>query len=274
MADLFGDEPVMISEYLPGRVWVGEDRAASGSAALAHGGVDVFVLDDGFQHLALERDLDLVLLDCRHPFGNGHVLPAGPLREPIPNLGRADALVISHVAKDMDASPLKDRLHNLFPGIPVFSCRHMLSGISLMKSGPVFHVDRFAGRIAFAFAGIAGPEGFFGQLRQVGISICGALSFPDHHRYTADDLSRIFRAASRHGAELIITTEKDAVRIPSPYRDALAIARIEIDFGADRQNFLSLIMAGLGYRQPATSFRPDTCFHSTVSSRPSGHRLS
>jgi tetraacyldisaccharide 4'-kinase len=247
LAGLFGDEPVMISEYLPSaRVWVGRDRAASGNAALARAKVDVFVLDDGFQHLALERDLDIVLLDCRSPFGNGHVLPAGPLREPISNLGRADAFVITHAAKDLDAAPLKDKLQRLFPGIPVFACRHMMKGISLMKGGPAFPIDMLSGRRAVVFAGIAGPEGFFGQLRQTGIRICGSLSFPDHHRYTAGDFSKIFRCASDHGAELIITTAKDAVRIPLPYRDALATAQIEIDFGADREGFRALITAGLG----------------------------
>jgi tetraacyldisaccharide 4'-kinase len=245
-----GLRPVVLTrgyEYLPSaRVWVGRDRAASGNAALARAKVDVFVLDDGFQHLALERDLDIVLLDCRNPFGNGHVLPAGPLREPISNLGRADAFVITHAAKDLDAAPLKDKLQRLFPGIPVFACRHMMKGISLMKGGPAFPIDMLSGRRAVVFAGIAGPEGFFGQLRQTGIRICGSLSFPDHHRYTAGDFSKIFRCASDHGAELIITTAKDAVRIPLPYRDALATAQIEIDFGADREGFRALITAGLG----------------------------
>ncbi len=108
LSDLFGDEPVMISEYLPSApVWVGKNRAASGKAALAGGAVDVLVLDDGFQHLALERDLDIVLLDCRSPFGNGFVLPAGPLREPPSNLKRADVLVITHAGKDVDAAAAK-----------------------------------------------------------------------------------------------------------------------------------------------------------------------
>ena len=89
------------------QVWVGRDRAASGDAALARGGVDVLLLDDGFQHRGLERDLDIVLLDCRSPFGNGFVLPAGPLREPIANLGRADAFVITHAGKYAAAGPLK-----------------------------------------------------------------------------------------------------------------------------------------------------------------------
>ena len=257
LAGIFGDEPVMMSECLPSaQVWVGRDRAASGNAALARGGVDVFVLDDGFQHLALERDLDIVLLDCRSPFGNGHVLPAGPLREPVSNLGRADAFVITHAAEELDAAPLKDKLQRLFPGIPVFACRHMMKQISLIKGGPAFPIDTLVGRRAVAFAGIAGPEGFFDRLRHTGIKICGSLSFPDHHRYTAGDFSKIFHCASGRGAEFIITTAKDAVRIPPPYRDALAAVQVEIDFGADREDFCALITAGLG--MPARRVLPAT----------------
>jgi tetraacyldisaccharide 4'-kinase len=247
LAGLFGDEPAMMSEHLPSvPVWVGGDRAASGRAALARGKVDVFVLDDGFQHLSLDRDLDIVLLDCRSPFGNGHVLPAGPLREPISNLARADAFVITHADATLDAAPLKDGLRRLFPGIPVFACRHRIKGISLSKDEPAFPINMLAGRRAVAFAGIAGPEGFFGHLRQSGIRVCGSFSFPDHHRYTADDFAGIFHCASRQAAELIITTAKDAVRIPPPYRDAMVATRIEIEFGADRESFLGFITAELG----------------------------
>ncbi len=216
LADLFGDEPVMISEHLPlAPVWVGRDRAASGREALARSAVDVFVLDDGFQHLALDRDLDIVLLDCRSPFGNGFVLPAGPLREPPSNLKRADALVITHVERDADAAPLRAKLELLFPGIPVFTCRHKMRGLRLRKGEAVFGLSALCDRMAVVFAGIAGPEGFFNDIREAGIKICASFGFPDHHRYTAGDFSRIFQAVSEHGAEMIITTEKDAVRITS-----------------------------------------------------------
>jgi tetraacyldisaccharide 4'-kinase len=242
LSDLFGDEPVMMSAYLPAvPVWVGRDRAASGKAALAQGGVDVLILDDGFQHLALERDLDIVLLDCRSPFGNGHVLPAGPLREPLSNLKRADALVITHADRVIDSAPLTEKLESFFPGTSVFACRHKVRGISLRAGGPVFGLDAFLDRGAVVFAGIAGPDGFFEDLRSAGIKIRETFSFPDHHRYTAADFSMIFRAASEHGAGAIITTAKDFVRIPLPCRDAFAVAEIGIDFGADQEGFCSLV---------------------------------
>jgi len=251
---LFGDEPVMISSYMPkAPVWVGRDRAISGKAALAAGGVDVLVLDDGFQHLSLERDLDVVLLDCRSPLGNGCVLPAGPLREPVSNLKRADVFVLTRADRDIDSAPLKDTLRSLFRGVPVFACRHAVKGITLKKGAPLFDLDSFLDRRVVVFAGIARPELFFADLRKTGMDICKTLSFPDHHRYSAADFSMIFRAASEHDAEVIITTAKDSARIPLPYRGAFAVAEIGIDFGADRQGFCDLTIRSIGWVPPVSA---------------------
>lgn len=241
-AALFGDEPVMMSEYLPEvQIRVGADRAASGAAALSRGGVDVLVLDDGFQHLALHRDLDIVLLDSRSPFGNGHLLPAGPLREPVAHLARADAFVLTHAEKSSTAAALKEELDRLFPGKPVFSCRHVLRGIRPGRCDATIPVEALAGIKAAAFAGIAGPDGFFSGLAGAGIRLCASMGFPDHHRYTEGDFSSIFARASNCGANLIVTTAKDAVRIPSRLRDAFASAEIDMDFSADYEKFRRFI---------------------------------
>ncbi len=247
ISGLFGDEPVMISEYLPSvPVWVESNRVASGMAALERGGVDVLVLDDGFQHLGLYRDLDIVLLDCRNAFGNGFVLPAGPLREPPSSLKRADALVITHAGEDGDAAALGDKLRGLFPGIPVFACGHTLRGISLTKGEPLFPLFSLLDLKAVIFSGIARPEGFFNDLEKAGLRICDSLSFPDHHRYTTGDFSKIFGSASKFGAEVIITTAKDAIRIPLPYRNSIAVAEMGIDFGPGHEGFCSLMRGRLG----------------------------
>jgi tetraacyldisaccharide 4'-kinase len=228
----------MMSEYLPSTpVWVGGDRAASGAAALAGGGVDILVLDDGFQHLALGRDLDVVLLDCRNPFGNGLVLPAGPLREPASNLKRADVFVLTHAAGDVGETALKERLGSLFPSIPTFACRHRLRGIRLERGGPIVNPDDLSGRRAVAFAGIASPVPFFDDIRKAGIEVCQTFSFPDHHRYTFEDLSQVLKSASRHRAGLIVTTAKDCARLPVFLKDIFAVAEIEIDFGPEGEGF-------------------------------------
>jgi tetraacyldisaccharide 4'-kinase len=154
--------------------------------------------------------------------------------------------VITHVDRDADAAPLRAKLEFLFPGIPVFTCRHNVRGIRLRKGEPVFDLSALWDRMAVVFAGIAGPEGFFNDIREAGIRVCASFGFPDHHRYTAGDFSRIFQAVSDYGAEMIITTAKDAVRIPLPYRDAVCVAEIGIDFGSAHEGFRSLTRARLG----------------------------
>lgn len=236
LSELFGDEPVMMSQYLPSTpVWVGSDRAASGEAALAGGDVDILVLDDGFQHLALDRDLDIVLLDCRNPFGNGLLLPAGPLREPLSHLKRADAFVLTHA--EGSSAPLGEKLETLFPAVPVFACNHRLQGIRLGGGGPLLPPGDLSGKRAVAFAGIAAPESFFDDLRQAGIEISRSFDFPDHHRYTPEDLLEVLHSASQCGAALIVTTAKDSMRLPPFLRRLFAVAEIGIDFGPDDENF-------------------------------------
>ena len=199
--------------------------------------MDVLVLDDGFQHLALHRDLDVVLLDCRNPFGNGLVLPAGPLREPPPSLKRADAFVITHAERNGDAAPLKKRLESLFPSIPSFACNHIFRGIRVEKAGPLLHPGDLFGLKAVALAGIAAPESFFQDTRKAGIEVCESFDFPDHHCYTSEDLLLVLNSASRHGARLIVTTAKDSARLPAFLKNIFAVAEIGIDFGPDGEDF-------------------------------------
>ncbi len=237
---VFGDEPVLLAESLPSiPVWVGRDRRESGRAALSENpGIDTIVLDDGFQHLALDRDLDLAVLDSRNPFGNGRTLPLGPLREPIHHLSRADALILTH----SDHSRVEETrliIKELFPEKPVFSCRHRIVGFK--SDIGYFPVDSLTGRKAAAFAGIAGPEGFFDALVNCGIDIRANLSFPDHHRYSPQDLARVAEAASGSGAEFILTTAKDAVRLPQSFREAVMTADLHLDFGSDEKKFQEFI---------------------------------
>lgn len=242
LSRIFGDEPVLMAERIHGLpVWVGRERLASGKAALEKGGVDIFVLDDGFQHLALDRDLDLVLLDCRSPFGNGFLLPAGPLREPVSSLERADALILTHADVEWRAAEIKADLEKAFPGKPVFACRHRLSGFRMAMGGRILAAEVLKGIKAVAFAGIAGPEGFFQSLEKEGIEVFGSFSFSDHYRYTEADLLRIVESAMRSEAEIIITTAKDFVRVPSGYREMIVIAEMEVDFGADCDGFCGFL---------------------------------
>ena len=227
-------------------VWVGGNRAASGMAALARGGVDVLVLDDGFQHLGLYRDLDIVLLDCRSPFGNGFVLPAGPLREPPSNLKRADALVITHAGKDGDAALLGDKIRGLFPGIPVFACRHNLRGIGLTKGEPLFPLSSLLDRKAVIFSGIARPEGFFSDLGKAGLRICDSLSFPNHHRYTMGDFSKIFWLCVQTRRQSDHNYRKGRNPHTSAFQKRHSRRGNGDRFGPDHEGFCSLTRGRLG----------------------------
>ncbi|MFZ2445315.1 MAG: tetraacyldisaccharide 4'-kinase [Syntrophobacteraceae bacterium] len=198
---------------------------------------DTLVLDDGFQHLALARDLDIVLLDCRNPFGNGHTLPLGPLREPVAHLERADALVLTHADAGPEAEKTRSLVGKLFPGKPLFACVHKIEGFRLSPGGHLLPVEAMRGRKAAAFAGIAGPEGFFRDLTRCGIDVCARFAFPDHHRCAEADLARLIESAAECGAELILTTAKDAVRVPPQYREAVVVAEMDLDFGPDGERF-------------------------------------
>jgi len=247
LSRIFGDEPVLMAERLHGvPVWVGRERLASGKAALEKGGVDIFVLDDGFQHLALDRDLDIVLLDCRSPFGNGFLLPRGPLREPVSSLERADALILTHADCEQRVAEIKENLEKAFPGKPVFACRHRLSGFRMASGGRVLPHDILKGVKAVGFAGIAGPEGFFQSLEKERIQLCGCFSFSDHYRYTEADLLRIVESATRSKAEIIITTAKDFVRVPQGYGEMIVIAEMEIDFGLDHDLYCGFLKDRVG----------------------------
>ncbi|MGC8495506.1 MAG: tetraacyldisaccharide 4'-kinase [Syntrophobacteraceae bacterium] len=251
LAELFGDEPVMMSEYLPETpVWVGSDRTASGEAALAGGNIDILVLDDGFQHLALDRDLDIVLLDCGNLFGNGLVLPAGPLREPPEHLKRADAFVLTHAGEGADPEPLIGSLKDLFPAIPAFACNHRLQGIRLGGGGPLLPPGDLSGKRAVVFAGIADPESFFDDMKKAGIEIVRSFDFPDHHRYTPEELLQVLRSATQGGSALILTTAKDSMRLPPLLRRLFAVAEIGIDFGRDDDNFRRFLQHRVSQTQP------------------------
>ena len=247
LAKHFGDEPVLMARALPVvPVWVGSRRTIAGKAAVMSDGADILVMDDGFQHLLLARDLDIVLLDCRNPFGNGLLLPAGPLREPVLNMERADAFVLTHADSSCAAGRLEAHFGELFPEKPVFRCRHVMNGFRTSESDGTLPFAVLKEFPAIAFAGLARPEGFFEDLAKTGIDIRGSIAFPDHHRYTDSDFRRIYAEALKEGAKVIITTAKDAVRIPAPYRDSILIAEMRIEFGGDYERFCGFLKERLG----------------------------
>lgn len=242
----YGDEPVFMAHRAkPIPVWVGKNRWVSGSLALKHDDADVLILDDGFQHLALRRNLDLVLLDAHNPFGNGALLPLGPLREPPEHLRRADAIVLTRADHPEKTAKTRSMIAGSFPTKPIFSCIHRLSGLRMGIDGRVIPLERLRDRKAVAFAGIARPEGFFQLLKQAGVVLSRCLSFPDHHLYQGADLLLLRNHAVDCGTPFLITTEKDMVRLPPEFQEVALAALLELNFLSDHLRFCDFLKENL-----------------------------
>lgn len=209
-----GDEAMLLARRLPDvPVMVGADRFQAGQEALRRFRLDVLLLDDGFQHRQLHRDLDLVLVDATDPFGGGRLLPRGRLREPVSGLSRAQAVILSRSDQASDLPGLRRCLEQIVPGAAQVLARHRPSRLTDLAGGENRSPGCLLGRRLLAVSGIANPEGFHRTLTDLGAVPAGTLAFPDHYAYGPADIARMRRAAEEARADLIITTEKDAIRL-------------------------------------------------------------
>ncbi|MDB6170142.1 MAG: tetraacyldisaccharide 4-kinase [Verrucomicrobia bacterium] len=214
-----GDEPFMLARNLPGViVLVDKNRVKAGAYAIKRFGCDTLVLDDGFQYLPLKGRLNLLLVDKTNPFGNGHLLPRGILREPIKHLKRASYVFLtkSNGQRDTELEALIAR-HN--PSADIIECAHrpqFLQRFNFAREAPGARepLSYLKGRRVAAFSGIATPESFERFLRELGAKLVARERFLDHYRYTDEDVDALFDLARREGADCLVTTEKDAVRLP------------------------------------------------------------
>ncbi|HEY1848447.1 MAG TPA: tetraacyldisaccharide 4'-kinase [Opitutaceae bacterium] len=231
-----GDEPYMLARNLPGVVvLVDKNRVKAGAYAIKKYGCDTLVLDDGFQYLSLKGRLNLLLVDKTNPFGNGHLLPRGILREPVKHLKRANYIFLtkSNGRRDTDLENLIAR-HK--PDADVIECVHKPQYLQRMDTpgGPEagrVPLESLRGKRVFAFSGIATPESFEKFLRDLGALLVGRERFLDHYRYTPEDLQALYDSAERERAEWLVTTEKDAVRIADPAGSPIPVyyLRLEIE---------------------------------------------
>jgi tetraacyldisaccharide 4'-kinase len=215
-----GDEPLMLAEMLLGLCAVisDADRAEAARWAMTNLNSEVFILDDGFQHLRIARDLDIVTIDATNPWGGGHLLPRGTLREPLAGLKRADCLVVTRANQSkLDLDALRAEASSLSGGRPVF-----LSHTKLSRLRPLFSTETHPGHdinaitqpIA-AFCAIGNPRAFFKQLCDGGIKPAHTRAFPDHHVYTQREIDTLSSEARSRGAQALVTTAKDAVKLRS-----------------------------------------------------------
>lgn len=251
-----GDEPFMMAGRLPGvPVIVGAHRRKMGRMAMNAFSPDLIVLDDGFQHRRLKRDLDLVLVDDRTFLGNGRLLPRGMLREPASALRRADAVILTRC--DFFHPVSFARLAALIPGKPLFISRHVpyIKGVYDGKSAASLRQDDPAGDDfsllekagIFSFSGIARNAEFFQMISGKAKSAPGCMAFPDHHPYTDAECDEIVRRAESLSVDYLVTTEKDYIRVMGRLRTPipLVVAGVRIDFGPDAERFADFIGLGL-----------------------------
>ena len=225
-ASLVGDEALLLAEIAP--TWVGPDRASSARAAVA-AGAQALVLDDGLQNPTLIKDLSLLVVDGGSGFGNGHVLPAGPLREPVgAGAARCQAAVL--IGADETGA-----LAQLPRGLPVLHAR--------LAQGP--ELSGLAGEPVLAFAGIARPEKFFDGLQQAGVTVAARRSFPDHHPYSAGEIQDVLETARRLLATPV-TTPKDAVRLPPALRHGIQVVGVRLVWDDDAAAITRLLDAAIG----------------------------
>ena len=231
-----GDEPYMLARNLPGVfVLVDKNRVKAGTYAIKKFGCDTLVLDDGFQYLPLKGRLNLLLVDKTNPFGNGFLLPRGILREPIKHLKRASYVFLtkSDGRRDEELEELIQR-HN--PGVDVIECAHRPQYLQRLGLPPDVVEGRLPlsalrGQRVGAFSGIAVPESFEAFVRELGASIVFTRRFLDHYRFNYEDFVSIFSEGLEKKVEMIVTTEKDAVRIPAdlPCPVPVYYLRLEIE---------------------------------------------
>ena len=241
-----GDEPYLLATRLRGvPVIISKRRYQAGLLAREKHGTNFFILDDGFQHLALERDLDLVFMDAASPFGNGHLLPWGPLREPVAHLNRADAFVFTRSKRGSAESghTLTGSLKKKFPGKPLFESDHVPEKVIFPGRDKDYAPEFLNRKRVIAFAGIARPDAFRHTLTALGAEPVAFKAFPDHHPYTGAEIRHLNEEKDRLHADCLVTTEKDWVRLKDlrvQHLD-LAFLRITFELLGQAEKFFSMI---------------------------------
>ncbi len=241
-----GDEPALLARALPSVPIVAEADRARGArrAEEVQPAIALHLLDDGFSHVALQRDLDVVLLDATAPDAGGALLPAGRLREPLESLARADLIVVTKT-EQADPSRARELATRYAPGVPVYHAATRVLGIR-DAAGLAIHAADLPGATCVAVAGLARPEAFFATLARLKIEPAASLSFPDHAAYGPAALGRIEKAAEESGASAVVTTEKDAVKLDGKL--ALPVYRVAVDMPVLEPGFVSEALARLSRR--------------------------
>jgi tetraacyldisaccharide 4'-kinase len=239
-----GDEPYLLARNLKNTpVLVGKNRCRAGEYAWQNFGIDLVILDDGFQHLALKRDLNILLLDASNPFANHKVLPRGLLREPLNSLGRAHALILTRV-QEKPHPEIFYQYHKAGLTIPVFQTRQQGQKLINTTTGEERAVECLKGKKILAFCGIGNPDSFRGLIQELGGNLVRFMPFKDHHKYKISQLKKINQRSKALSADMVLTTEKDYIRlIPyHPFDFPLWYVKISMEFIKDQDAFQNLLL--------------------------------
>jgi tetraacyldisaccharide 4'-kinase len=227
-----GDEPQLLARSLPGvPVLAARRRVLAGRLACAELGVDVCVLDDAFQYWRLARDLEIVLIHAADPFGGGRIFPRGALRESLAGLRRADAAILTHVdAIDAaERAALKEAVRRRNPGIVLGEARHRPVGLRVHPTEAALPLETLRGGRFAALSSLGDPASFARTLTGLGVAGTESAAFPDHHPYTEADLRSVRDRVAAGALDGIVTTEKDAVKIPAAWLGETRCLVLEID---------------------------------------------
>lgn len=207
-----GDEAALAAVKVPDAVIVkNRDRVAGARAAIEGYGCDTLILDDGFQYVRLERDENVLLIDAANPFGNGRLIPRGILREPLRAMARATAIILTHCDQAGDLAPVLERVEALAPHAPVRRTRHAPVELRRLADGALLPPTAVAGKRVRAVCGIGHPESLFRTLELLGAEVGERIAAPDHGAIAPEAFD-----AEGSEVDMIVTTEKDAVRVPGP----------------------------------------------------------
>ncbi|MBI3615062.1 MAG: tetraacyldisaccharide 4'-kinase [Candidatus Omnitrophica bacterium] len=246
------DETRLLTERLqPIPVLVGPDRITTGNRAIQEFGADLLVLDDGYQQWRLRKDLEILLVDSTAPFGNGHLLPWGSLREPRAAASRANLIVVTKADLNPNGlNGLEAELRRLNPSAPIFFARYKPLRLWEWPSGKKIPLGQIKTERICSLAGIARPESFEASLEALGAGIAMKYRVGDHHPYTVGEMVRLMTRCQRHGIRRIVTTAKDAVRIPNSLLETVGpdlkglefwVLEVELEFEPDESELLHRI---------------------------------
>jgi len=239
-----GDEAYLLARKLTGiPIVISKDRYSAGCFAQGKFGTNFFILDDGFQHLALNRDLDIVLIDAESAFGNGQLLPWGPLRETIDQLARADITVLTRFSTQDAAQSTLHLLNEKFPEIPVSYADHEPEKVVFPQLDESHEPVFLEGKRVLAFAGLARPEVFRETLIRLGADLVYFKGFRDHYQFKPNEIRNLIHMRERLGAQYLLTSEKDWVRIAAFAHKCPELGYLSIQFKVipDPEGFFKMI---------------------------------